>query len=332
MHIEQVVGGVNGDTTLQAVQLVMRFNGQEQVQQARLRAWDAAGQNPILVADLDRAVPMGTAGARVLIASPDFGRATDPPVVPDFLMTNLIPPPYLAAGNLTFENDEQTFVVWRLSWGGVSFTGSTRGAETNNDDGEFGPPFPGPLPSDDVRALLYHGAVGGLSTSNADDFTLTEGTATFINNLGDVFTVTTPRPPDEGTGATNDSQTDGGSPATGDGEINGLPSDGSPPDGGSETDGSADAAGGVGDASTAGTWDDPSNPQPSDTGTDEECPDSAETGATTGATTGTAGTSRTPRFCGIGLIPVLPLVVVAWGPNFRRKAPAGTDGSRAYIG
>ena len=46
MQIEQVIGGVNGDTTAQAVQLRMRFAGQNFVAGTELIANAAAGNNP----------------------------------------------------------------------------------------------------------------------------------------------------------------------------------------------------------------------------------------------------------------------------------------------
>ena len=46
MQVEQVIGGVNGNMARQAIQLRMRFVGQNLVSQARVRAWDAAGANP----------------------------------------------------------------------------------------------------------------------------------------------------------------------------------------------------------------------------------------------------------------------------------------------
>jgi|SRR6266850_4808177 len=47
MQIEQVIGGVNGDPTAQAVQLRMRSAGQNFVSGAQLIAYGAAGNNPI---------------------------------------------------------------------------------------------------------------------------------------------------------------------------------------------------------------------------------------------------------------------------------------------
>ena len=46
MQIEQVIVGVDGDTSAQAIQLRMRFPGANDVQFARVRAWDSAGANP----------------------------------------------------------------------------------------------------------------------------------------------------------------------------------------------------------------------------------------------------------------------------------------------
>jgi hypothetical protein len=54
MQIEQVIGGVNGDTTAQAVQLRMRVAGQNQVDGAELVAFDPAGNNPIIQRQLER--------------------------------------------------------------------------------------------------------------------------------------------------------------------------------------------------------------------------------------------------------------------------------------
>src|ERR1041384_4278592 len=103
MQIEQVIGGVNGDTTAQAIQLRLRFFGQEFVSQARLVAWDAAGANPVVLIDLTTDVSHGDLGDRILISSPNFANYTSVPLNSDFIMTNLIPASYLAAGRITWE-------------------------------------------------------------------------------------------------------------------------------------------------------------------------------------------------------------------------------------
>ncbi|RMF77333.1 MAG: hypothetical protein D6744_11460 [Planctomycetota bacterium] len=192
MQIEQVIGGVNGDTTAQAIQLRMRSLGQNLLAPSRIRAWDATGSNPIVIVDFGASVPNGAQGDRVLIASPSFTAATNPAATPDFMMANLIPPSYLAAGSLTFETDSGITVYWRLSWGGNGYSGPTNGSLNNDDDGDYGPPYPGPLPSADTRALLFQRAPGARSATNADDYALTGGDATFTNNAGDSFTVFTP--------------------------------------------------------------------------------------------------------------------------------------------
>ncbi len=188
MQIEQVIGGVNGDNTAQAIQLRMRANFQGSVSLARLQAWDATGSNPVLIIDFTTNVANGVTGMRILVASTNFANSTNPAVNPDFSMTNLIPMSYLAVGSLTFEDDPGN-IFWRISWGGASYTGSTLGLTVNDADGDFGPPFAGALPSTDTQALLFQGAADALSTNNAADYALTGGAAVFTNNAGESSTV-----------------------------------------------------------------------------------------------------------------------------------------------
>ena len=173
MQIEQVIGGVNGDTTAQAIQLRMRSSSQNIVAAARIRAFDANGMNPITVINIGANVPNGGTGDRVLITSTNFDALTSPATTPDFAMTNLIPASYLAAGSLTFESDGG-IIYWRLSWGGAAYTGSNAGSCTNDNSscptpGDFGPPWPGPLPSTTTMALLFQGSATAQSTTNAAD-------------------------------------------------------------------------------------------------------------------------------------------------------------------
>ncbi len=194
MQIEQVIGGVNGDTTAQAVQLRMRSLGQNLLAPSKIRIWDAAGLNPVELVDFAASVPSGAPGARVLVASAGFANYTDPPVNPDFTMSNPMPPSYLAAGSITFESDIGGTVWWRLSWGGGSYMGPTTGSITNDPDGEFGPAWPNALPSSDLQALLFQGAAAAASSNNAADYALTGGAAVFNNNAGQSFTVSKPTP------------------------------------------------------------------------------------------------------------------------------------------
>ena len=198
MQIEQVIGGVNGDVTAQAVQLRMRTGLQNLLGGARLWVRDATGSNRILVMNFTAGVPVGLAGRRVLITSPGFDGTTSPTAVPDFTMDNLIPAGYLAAGSLTFENNAGTIVYWRLSWGGDAYTGPTTGGIFNDPDGEFGPPWPGPLPSAGVQALQFQGPAAAASSNNADDYALTSGSSVWVNNALVVFSLESPCPWDCG--------------------------------------------------------------------------------------------------------------------------------------
>jgi hypothetical protein len=187
MQIQQVIGGVNGDKTIQAIQLRMRSAGQNFVSQGRIRAWDAAGANPITIIDMITDVVSG-AGKTVLVVSPAFA-STFPGVPGDFTMTNVIPASYLAAGKITWEQDNG-FIYWGLAWGGASYTGTNTSGDTTNDaDMNFNPPFASALPSATGQALLFPGASNAGSTNNAADYAITAGDATFTNNAGASDTV-----------------------------------------------------------------------------------------------------------------------------------------------
>src|SRR5260221_534205 len=105
MKVEQAIGGVAGDLSQQAIQLRMRAPGQNLVgsNQARLKAWDAAGLNPVTLIIFPSDVANAVQGARILVVSPAFA-AAQPGIAADFAMTSLIPASYLAAGRLTFED------------------------------------------------------------------------------------------------------------------------------------------------------------------------------------------------------------------------------------
>ncbi len=187
MQIEQVIGGVQGDTTAQAIQLRMRFASQSIVSQARLMTYDAAGANPVaIISPFPGNVTNFVAGDRVLVASAQFANTQmPPPVTADFTMTNLIPAGYLPAGRLTFENAAGTIIYWSLCWGGAGYTGSTLGIVGVNDlDGIFGPCFAGPLSSASNQALQFTGATAAVSTNNAADYAVTAGNAVFTSNAG----------------------------------------------------------------------------------------------------------------------------------------------------
>jgi hypothetical protein len=179
MQIEQVVGGVCGDTTAQAIQLRMRSSGQHFVSGTSLVLYDAAGANPVTLLTFPANAANGAAGARILVASASFAASHDP--APDFTLSSLIPPSRLAAGRLAFQLGST--IYWSLSWGGAGYTGSTTGATDNDADGDFGPAYGGELLASGA-ALRFQGAAGAASTSNAADYATTSGGATFVNNAG----------------------------------------------------------------------------------------------------------------------------------------------------
>src|SRR6476620_10111582 len=94
MQIEQVIGGVNGDTTAQAVQLRMRAPGENFVTGAQLIAYDAAGNNPIVLVTFPSGVTNGATSSRILITTASFQNHEATPISSDFTMA-AIPESYL---------------------------------------------------------------------------------------------------------------------------------------------------------------------------------------------------------------------------------------------
>ena len=189
VQIHKVIGGVNGDTEIQAIQFRMREANQNQFHDSRVWAYDANGENPVLIIDFDRSVPNGNIADTVLVVSSRFGHVTTPTARPDFLMTNLIPASYLPAGSLTLEDDAGTNVWWRLSWGGENYTGPTTGSTANDPDGEFGPPVRFALPSDRTAGIEFVGPAGAMSSSNIRDYAEAAAPQEFTNNAGETFTI-----------------------------------------------------------------------------------------------------------------------------------------------
>jgi hypothetical protein len=186
MQIEQVIGGVNGDTTAQAVQLRMRATGENFVTGCQLIAFDAAGNNPITLATFPSGVSNGAAGSRILITTATFASHETTPIASDFTMIE-IPQSYLAAGRVAYLNPVfmSGGILWSLSWGGANYTGPNTGLTINDADGDFAPPFADVLPSASTSALLFPGPASALSANNAADYMVTAGAATFTNNAGD---------------------------------------------------------------------------------------------------------------------------------------------------
>ncbi len=181
MQIEQVVGGLCGDSRAQVVQLRMRAGGQNQVSGTRLIATDATGANPVTLIVMPGNVATSTVGSRILIASPEAAAQLSGE---DFVMTATIPTSYLAAGRLVFTDSAGTTIYWSVSWGGAGYTGSNAGNTANDADGNFGPPFATALLFNTSQGLLFPGAATAMSTNNAADYSYTADDATFVNNAG----------------------------------------------------------------------------------------------------------------------------------------------------
>ncbi len=198
MQIEQVIGGVNGDLTAQAIQLRERTFLQCSVGNgAELWVRDQTGGNPVLLIDFDENLTGCDPEDRILIASPGFADHTVENLNADFVMTGLIPPGYFTAGTLTLENAAGS-VLWRLSWGGDAYTGPSTGTLDNDADGDFGPPYEGALPSDGLLAIQFQGPGTAPSTSNLKDYALSSGPALFVNNACEPFRLGAPCPADCG--------------------------------------------------------------------------------------------------------------------------------------
>ncbi|MGH7242949.1 MAG: hypothetical protein ACREJD_05980 [Phycisphaerales bacterium] len=188
MQIQLVIGGVNGDTTAQAIQLRQRFAGQNIVSAGRLKAFDANGLNPILLIDFTTNVTNALQGDTILACTNSFKTKTSPVTVPDFILTNPIPASYLAAGRITFEFDGGN-IWWQLAYGGAAYTGSNTIDLTNDSDGNAGPPFAQSLTTTGTKAIQYNGAASGASTTNAANYVITAGAAVVTNNARVSFTV-----------------------------------------------------------------------------------------------------------------------------------------------
>ena len=189
MQIYEVIGGVNGDTSVQAIELRMRAAGQNFLSGAsKLVAVDATGSNPVTLIAFGSNVANGAFGDTVLITTANFGSFTNSPgtFANDFTLTNTIPASYLNAGRLLYETTSGQ-ILWSLAFGGVNYTGPTNGETVNGvaDPGKYG----GPLPSLSTQALVYQGVASGTNANNATDYALTSGVATFTNNAGMDFQV-----------------------------------------------------------------------------------------------------------------------------------------------
>lgn len=186
MQIEQAIGGVCGDSSQQAIQLRMRFGGQNLVSGHSLALYDANGESRTLLLTFPSDAANGAAGARILVATAQFAAARG--ITPDFVLPQQIPDSRLRSARLTFE-DSPSSVLWALAWGGNRYLGTNVGLTTNDPDGNFGPAATPALPASSARALQFGGAASASSTTNLADYALSTGAATFTNNAGAAVTL-----------------------------------------------------------------------------------------------------------------------------------------------
>jgi hypothetical protein len=188
MEIEQVIAGVDGDTSAQAIQLKMRdFNQQFVTGNAQLVVRDATGANPVVLSTFPAPNPVLSGSCQpILLATSAMAAKTVPPLdatARDFAM-NPIPAAYLPAGTLTFEAVGGV-VYWRLSWGGAAYTGPHNVIASpagNSVTALASPAYAGPLPSTGGYALRFTPPCATLSSNNAAQYGLTAGPATFTAN------------------------------------------------------------------------------------------------------------------------------------------------------
>jgi hypothetical protein len=192
MEIEQVIGGVNGDASIQAVQLQLRGGSQNSLSGTRIVARDAQGANPVVLFDFTGNGPSTVSGSRILLTSSGFNtlmggvRALDgtTPFSTNFTLQNTIPLSYLTGGRITFEQDGGGSPIWSLAWGSYNYPTKTNAGTVDNDDnGDYGTPFASALPTDG-RALLFKTLAFNVTTkhtTNAADYSLTGGFATVVN-------------------------------------------------------------------------------------------------------------------------------------------------------
>ena len=197
MEIEQVIGGVNGDTTAQAVQLrcgsaVNNFVGG----QVRLVVRDAAGANPVTLVERSRCPIRRTArcAREILSTTAAFnsqdhaGRRARTTRWPRFR-----PATWPRARSRSRAVAGTRRAVARLL-GRRRLHGPQTVDLTNVATDLDAPAFAGALPSGGPQALRFTPACATVSTNTAAQYALTAGAAVFSNNnvTPTAFTVNLP--------------------------------------------------------------------------------------------------------------------------------------------
>ncbi|HXZ84916.1 MAG TPA: hypothetical protein VEI82_05455 [Myxococcota bacterium] len=196
MQIDQVIGGVGGDTTAQAVQLRMRTTLQNQLSgDAQLVVRDGNGADPRVLSTFPMPNPTQGTCLAILLATDSFTAKTSPAAVPNYTMMP-IPASFLAKGTLTFETLGGATTYWRVSWGGFDPNGVMSGVAGgfNDDNTTTAPSTSVALPSTSAQALAFTPPCGTTSTTSAAQYAVTASAAVFTNNAGATFTVQQPPP------------------------------------------------------------------------------------------------------------------------------------------
>jgi hypothetical protein len=188
MQIEQIIGGLDGDVTAQAIQLRLRTGGQNFVGGTKLVAYNATGGGAVTLITIPSSVTNGAAGANILLTTPSFNLAMGqvPGFASDFTFTTPIPASYLSGGKLAFQSGST--IYWAVAFG--AYTGSNAGDFTNDADGNFGAPTVA-IPTNSLQGIRFTGAASAGSTTNLADYALTSNPAQVRNNspTGSPFTV-----------------------------------------------------------------------------------------------------------------------------------------------
>ena len=190
VQIEMVIGSVDGDPSLQAVQLRIGEAGDNALAGMTVVASDATGANPVTICTIPSNVGNGALGARVLLCSNAMLGRLAPFITPDFLLSTPIPTSYLAAGSLTLDMPGDGMgPLWRLSWGGASYSGSGAVELINDSDGECNPAYPNSIDGVVGRGVKFKFDPGTPSTTNANDYASKQGADQVWNNAGDQATI-----------------------------------------------------------------------------------------------------------------------------------------------
>jgi len=98
-EITKVMVGLNGNTTIQAVELKMLATGENLVTGVSIKVYDAAGAQMDSLGSFSASLPNGIAGRFILCATPNFAATFG--ITPDLLIK---PGLLVGTGQVSFEN------------------------------------------------------------------------------------------------------------------------------------------------------------------------------------------------------------------------------------